>query len=202
MDIIRPFGSLPLKEEDTYARYMPFVFLERIFTDVEVDRIRDLWQEQEAFDGRVKKDGIPYVNYETRKSKIFYIEADANEWIYDKLAMACIMTNANLYKFHITGFQQRLQIANYSEGDFFGWHLDIGDKKTSLRKLSISVQLSSEDEYTGGDLQFPGSKDFVTAPKAKGSAVIFPSYIHHRITTVSSGSRKSLVGWISGPHYR
>ncbi|MCK6649860.1 MAG: 2OG-Fe(II) oxygenase, partial [Bacteroidia bacterium] len=70
------------------------------------------------------------------------------------------------------------------------------------RKLSISVQLSDAVEYEGGELQFMINQNIVTAPKEKGTAIIFPSFALHRVLPVTKGNRMSIVGWIAGPAYR
>jgi PKHD-type hydroxylase len=69
--------------------------------------------------------------------------------------------------------------------------------------LSISVQLSDPSEYEGGDLQFSLYGDrTVIAEKEQGTMVIFPSYMRHRVTPVTRGTRRSLVTWITGPPFR
>ena len=64
------------------------------------------------------------------------------------------------------------------------------------------VQLSDEEEYEGGDLQFMINNKIVDAPRKKGTIVIFPSFIMHRVTQITKGTRQSIVGWVSGPPYR
>ena len=39
-------------------------------------------------------------------------------------------------------------------------------------------------------------------PRGKGVAVLFPSYMMHRVSPVTKGTRKSLVLWVGGEHYR
>jgi PKHD-type hydroxylase len=80
--------------------------------------------------------------------------------------------------------------------------MDFGTGELSNRKLSITVQLSDPDEYEGGELQFMVNQNIFTAPKDKGTAIIFPSFALHRVTPITKGSRKSIVGWISGAPYR
>jgi PKHD-type hydroxylase len=41
-----------------------------------------------------------------------------------------------------------------------------------------------------------------TCARQKGSALLFPSYMLHRVTPVTSGTRKSLVLWVGGNPYR
>lgn len=123
-----------------------------------------------------------------------FIAPSGNEWVYDKLSAACIQANTNRYKFEITGFQTELQLASYGPQQFFEWHMDFGTGNVSNRKLSISVQLSDPDEYEGGELQFMINQNIFTATKEKGTAIIFPSFGLHRVTPVTKGVRKSIVG--------
>ena len=65
----------------------------------------------------------------------------------------------------------------------------------------MSIQLSDGDDYEGGDFEMRGS----TTPEGqrdRGSVIIFPSYLVHRVTPVSAGTRRSLVTWIEGPRWR
>ncbi len=95
-----------------------------------------------------------------------------------------------------------LQLAEYESDEFFDWHLDFGAAEVSHRKLSVTVQLSDEDSYEGGDLQFRINNRIETAPRRKGTVIVFPSFILHRVTKVSSGKRNSIVAWLSGSPYR
>jgi len=72
----------------------------------------------------------------------------------------------------------------------------------SHRKLSVTVQLSDEDSYEGGDLQFMINNRIENAPRKKGTVIVFPSFILHRVTEVTKGKRNSIVGWLSGPPFR
>ena len=69
-------------------------------------------------------------------------------------------------------------------------------------RLSISIQLSSDKEYEGGDLEFKTGRQIETAPKKNNCAILFPSYFLHRVKPVTKGVRKSLVLWISGPKFK
>ncbi|MDB2656544.1 2OG-Fe(II) oxygenase [Crocinitomicaceae bacterium] len=80
--------------------------------------------------------------------------------------------------------------------------MDFGAAEISARKLSVTVQLSDPDEYEGGDLEFMINHKTVKAPRKKGTIVVFPSFIMHRVTPITKGTRQSIVGWVSGPPYR
>lgn len=108
-------------------------------------------------------------------------------------------------------------------GDFYTWHTDSGperDDRNQLRKLSFTLQLSHPDDYEGGYFQWLESQQVFdrmhdspivdvtnaikTLPysvKDKGSIFFFPSYVHHQVTPVTRGQRKSFVGWCVGNSY-
>ena len=69
-------------------------------------------------------------------------------------------------------------------------------------KISISIQLSDENEYEGGELEFKTGMNNITAPKNFNSVLLFPSYLIHRVKPVTKGTRRSLVLWISGPKFK
>lgn len=203
MDVIRPFMNLPeIKREDINKNISLYAHIRNVFNDEEINRILKLWNEDVAAEAKINDGKNNYLQADMRKSNIIFLDPQENAWIHDKLAMACILTNANKYKFDITGFHTRLKMAEYKPGDFFEWHMDYGSGRISTRKLSFSVQLSDEHEYEGGDLQFLAASQPVNAPKEKGTIIIFPSFVTHRVTPVSSGVRKAIIGHIAGPSYR
>ena len=71
------------------------------------------------------------------------------------------------------------------------------------RKLSMTVQLTDPTEYEGGDFHLDDSVEPLPSfSKDKGSVLIFPSYINHKVSPVTKGIRRSLVAWFSGPRWR
>jgi PKHD-type hydroxylase len=65
------------------------------------------------------------------------------------------------------------------------------------------IQLTDPSLYTGGNLELQVSQppEF-NALRKKGTIIIFPSFIKHRVTKLESGERNSLVAWIEGPPWR
>ena len=101
-----------------------------------------------------------------------------------------------------------IQCTRYKQGDYYNWHTDqdirtISSSDQEVRKLSFSLQLSNEDDYVGGDLEFTDvDKKIFTAPKNRGCVIVFDSRTIHRVTNIESGIRKSLVGWVLGPRWK
>lgn len=181
--------------------FAEFIYYQGLFLPHEIDRVINFWDEDKTIKAKVSGD-IEYKE-DLRKSSVMFIDdTPDHKWIYDKLASLAIKSNNERYWFDLVGFYEELQLAKYAEGDFFDWHLDFGAGESSTRKLSITVQLSDPDEYEGGDLQFMINQEIVTTPREKGTIVVFPSFIMHRVTPITKGTRQSIVGWVSGPPYR
>lgn len=203
MAIYKPFRQVQnIKRKDYNTDLVDYVWLTNYFTPEEVQKIRAIWDDAKAIASKVNKSGSEIDREDLRRSQIMFIDGAEHEWIYTKLAAACLQINTNRFKFDLTGFQTALQLANYGPDDFFEWHMDYGAGDISNRKLSITVQLSDESEYEGGDLQFMINHNSVSAPKTLGTAIVFPSYAQHRVLPVTKGNRLSIVGWIGGPPYR
>ena len=141
-------------------------------------------------------------NYrQARKSLVRFIDYEPEiAWVFAKLRDLAKHANQS-YRFEIHGFRERLQVAEYGLGDHFDWHLDLTGGQSSLRKMSVSVLLSDPADYDGGDLEFPNTPAGKLG-RNRGGAIVFPSFMPHRVTRVTRGKRISLVAWISGPSFR
>ena len=83
-------------------------------------------------------------------------------------------------------------------------HLDYLNQKTEyVRKLSFTLQLSSPDDYEGGNVQLidDGGQSYI-APRQRGCIILFDSRTPHRVLKVTSGTRRSIVGWVVGKRWR
>lgn len=126
-----------------------------------------------------------------------------SKWIYDRIQGVARMLNDRVYQFAISGFSEHLQYTVYhgTEGGRYDWHVDQGPLRTR-RKLSISVQLSDPSQYEGCDLQFYAGNQTETAPRERGTVIAFPSYVLHRVTPCTKGTRKAIVAWTTGPQFK
>jgi len=117
-------------------------------------------------------------------------------WMFDKL-LACALKANEFYQFDIDYFDSVL-LEKYDEIALTGgWHMDIDAGRHGNRKLSMVVQLTSPDFYTGGELDIAVGKDWV-APTSVGSVIVFPSFLSHRVRPVSKGTRYSLAVCCAG----
>ena len=93
------------------------------------------------------------------------------------------------------------ELYRYEVGDFFDWHMDLGDGEIAKRKISTLIQLTKPSEYEGGELEIFGNQEHV-ASRRRGTLLIYPSYVMHRVTEVTSGLRFSLGGELVGKPFR
>ena len=69
-----------------------------------------------------------------------------------------------------------------------------------MRKLSITIILSDPTQYDGGEFIFENGEDEIF--KNQGTVIVFPSFIRHRVNSVTKGIRYSLVNWFIGPAFK
>ena len=126
-------------------------------------------------------------------------------WLFARLEEIAQRLNSQYYKYDLYGeLRERLQytIDESGQGGHYDWHVDHGAAMPDARKLSISVQLSDPSDYQGCDLELQFGDDVVAAPRTRGTVVAFASYVLHRVSPVTAGTRKSLVAWVSGPEFK
>jgi PKHD-type hydroxylase len=149
-----------------------------------------------------------------RDSNIVWI---AENWIYKELHPYIRQASANAGWNFQWDWSEACQFTKYNKGQYYDWHCDSWEGSYNnpnnpnshgkIRKLSVTLSLSDEKDYKGGELEFdmrnkdPDKKRNIRVCKEirpKGSMVVFPSFLWHRVKPVTKGSRYSLVIWNLG----
>jgi len=124
--------------------------------------------------------------------------------VYKELSSLSRFVNDHIWKYCIEGWES-FQYAEYrsEEGGHYDWHVDTTPRFNggNVRKLTFVVGLSHKHEYDGGELQLRHMPEPAKFKLGKGDFVIFPSFLLHRVTPVTRGVRKTLVGWGRGPNF-
>jgi len=178
-------------------------------------------QEQIALTGdydpnKVSDDDIKDVS-KKRKSNVVWMD---DRWIYKEIQPYIHSANENAGWNFQWDYSESCQFTKYSKEQFYDWHCDSWSKPynkpedlnthNKIRKLSVTVSLSDETEYEGGDFEFDfrnndkGSNQprLCKEIRPKGSVVVFPSFVWHRVKPVTSGTRYSLVIWNLGKPWK
>lgn len=144
----------------------------------------------------------PVYDKSIRNSNVSWLSPDqGNEWIFQKMTDVVLSLNSQYFKFDLWGFAEGIQFTEYtSPGGKYNPHIDCM-YKGRIRKLSISVQLSDPNDYEGGDFTINTGNEIIL-PREQGIGLVFPSYVLHGVKPVTSGTRYSLVAWVTGPVFK
>jgi len=138
-----------------------------------------------------------------------------DRWIYKEIQPYIHEANQKAGWNFKWDWSESCQFTKYNPGQYYDWHCDSwegvykekGPTEGKVRKLSTTVSLSDEKDYSGGELEFdfrntdPHKKRNVRVCKdilPKGSIIVFPSFVWHRVKPVKKGVRYSLVLWNLG----
>jgi len=142
---------------------------------------------------------------DVRDSKISWLyPADKMDWVFRRVTDITLNLNERFFKFDLFGLNEGFQFTNYeAPSGKYGKHIDRG-MNMSVRKLSISIQLTNPEEYEGGELKlYVGNDDEANVmDKTQGTLIIFPSYVLHEVMPVTKGERNSLVTWVTGKQFK
>ena len=223
-----PMGSAPAGMEPIgNPRQCPYLDriagLPKVFTKDECKKIIDNalnnWKEQESMIQRDKPDGKIEQNFEEDldyRNTTLFIPPAPDDWLFGQVLghIKAFNEREDGYGFHIVGLAEppnmmRYQAPNidkYGKPGKYDWHVDVGPGAVpSMRKISYSILLNP-GEYEGGefvskigrtDVVFENTGDSPDEDLT-GTMILFPSYMLHRITEVTKGTRYSLVGWAHG----
>ena len=193
----------------SYAVLLP----EPILTPEQCEKIIRIGQTQPQTKGGLMKGPTPShtIDYTYRKSTISWIPFDLAPEIYGIIFNGMATTNTNFFAFDDMQMNEPGQYAEYSKGDFYDWHIDIGVNMAPMpmvRKISMSILLNDPKEFEGGEVEIFGGKfkddtqhEHVQKLK-QGQALFFASFFLHRVNTVTEGNRKALVMWFGGTPFK
>ena len=166
-------------------------------------------------DKKLTKDQVRDIK-KKRNSDLVWLN---DTWIYKEIHPFVHEANKNAGWNFQWERSESCQFTKYKLNQYYDWHCDSWDKpydkpNTSdhgkIRKLSMTCQLTDGSEYQGGELEFDfrnydphlrdESKHLRQAKEIlpKGSIIVFPSFVWHRVKPVTKGTRYSLVMWNLG----
>ena len=151
-----------------------------------------------------------------RNSNIVFMN---DKFLYDEICPYITIANSAAKWNFDWDWCESIQFTEYKKGQHYGWHCDSLPEpsnstdinfKGKIRKLSCIISLSDASDYKGGLLEFdPRDYDPTTEKTSnkilkckhlqkRGSIVVFPSHVWHRVKPITQGIRHSLVIWCLG----
>ena len=149
--------------------------------------------------------GKPGGGKDTKKrvTTIGWIPFEEMQPMYNRVNEFIQKANRNHFGFGDIQITEQAQFTEYPEGGFYDWHTDIDvnmSHEPPVRKISMTCLLSPENQFEGGDLELMASGK--RAKLKQGHAIIFASFINHRVVPVTRGVRQSLVMWFGGEPFK
>ncbi len=175
--------------------------------------------------GKLDKKDIKNIQ-KKRKSDIVWMN---DRWIYKEIHPFIHDANRLAGWNFDWDWSESCQFTKYGVGQYYGWHCDSWEEPYKrpqnadgtwpmdhgkIRKLSVTISLVDPNEYVGGNLEFDFRNSMDTEWKKgkttkecieirpRGSIIVFPSFVWHRVTPVTKGTRYSLVIWNLGYPFR
>lgn len=183
------------------TKHYDYCYQEKRFSDVECDEIIAMGLQKGLNPAEIEGCEI---NTKVRNNDKAIIEpSPESEWLYRKLTDCITEVNNNFYEYDLTGVED-LNFLSYNKvGHGYKIHYDINQESVHYRKLSFSLQLTDDLDYTGSDLLLhtntPGG---LVSKRERGTLNFFPSFNMHEVTPLLTGKRFSLVGWVFGPPFK
>jgi len=177
-----------------------------VFTPEQCNKIIQAGRAEPRNDAQVgnekgTKSGV--IDTKTRTSHISWIPFSKMTDMYKDIERIMKTTNGNHFGFDGMEINELAQYTEYPEGGFYDWHVDNDvnmQHEPPVRKISMTLLLSPESEFEGGDLELMSEGKI--AKLKQGHAVFFASFIRHRVKPVIRGRRQSLVMWFGGTPFK
>jgi PKHD-type hydroxylase len=141
----------------------------------------------------------------------------SKRWVYDTIQPYVRIANKKAGWNFEWDWSEAAQFTIYTKGMHYNWHVDSlpepyteeGPLQGKIRKLTSVVVLSDPSEYKGGELefqfqtedpQFNKQRQIRVAKEVapKGSIIVFPSFVWHRVKPVTKGVRYTMPTWHCG----
>ena len=138
-----------------------------------------------------------------RVTTISWVPFKEMEPMYVDLNNFIQKANLNHFGFDDIKITEPAQFTEYPQGGFYDWHMDCDTNmahEPPVRKISMTLLLNDPSEFEGGDLELMAPGKF--AELKQGHAIIFASFLNHRVNPVTRGVRQSLVVWFGGKPFR
>jgi PKHD-type hydroxylase len=195
---------------DPYTRSvvtLPWVSWDNAFTEEELEKIVMYCEQFDLEPGSIFGNPSKEVTEAHRVSDVrFHNRNPETSWIFDRLNFVIQAANEQFYGFDLNGYEKfQYTVYTADKNSRYDWHMDTNmsaNTNEMTRKLSMTMCLN--DSFEGGEFHINLGKEEepLIIPAIKGRIIMFPSFMIHRVTPVTLGTRRSLVIWVMGPKFQ
>lgn len=125
--------------------------------------------------------------------------ASAPDWLVERVT-DLVEEAAGQFEFDVSHALEDFKLIRYARNNRVAWHVDCAGGPTATRKLTLTALLSAPSDFDGGALTVAGYPNELH--RDIGDVVIFPSFLAHKVTTVTRGTRHTLIAWAHGTPFR
>jgi len=182
-------------------------YFKQAFSKNECDWLVEYAKTFTAREATIGHGGKAVIDPSFRRSTVRWLSHTdpALELLVRKIENMALKANASAFGFDIAGFHE-LQFTEYNSDNegTYNWHTDNNWKRDTPfdRKISMVMQLSEPEAYTGGKLLLENDPLPDDVFRNQGDVIFFPSFNKHMVSPVKLGTRHSLVTWFVGPKFR
>ena len=177
-----------------------------LFTPSQCQDIINIGHEQKPEEAQVGVAKATGGKHDTKKriTTISWIPFTTMPQMYKIIERSMLQANGNHFGYEGMQLTEYAQFTEYPKGGFYDWHMDAEVNcrhEPPVRKISMTILLSNQSEFEGGDLEFmtEGNKP---PQLLQGQAIYFYSFLRHRVAKIKKGVRRSLVMWFGGPPFK
>lgn len=189
------------------ANHELVAYVDNVFSNEQLEFLlsEDNWKGLRV--GYVGEDSRAVYNPEIRSMLGTEIDFNKLDFMYwENLEIAINEANSQFLHVDIDTILETLQLMKYTEEikGHYDWHIDTNLARNSVvRKLTMIVMLSDpEKDFEGGELLVRLGNSETSLKQVQNRAWIFPSWLPHKVSPVTKGTRKVAVVWVSGPEWR
>ena len=142
----------------------------------------------------------PIANIDLNVRNVLRLPLPMNQGIGATLTSTALNINHQFWKFIVTHSNQT-EFLMYDVNGKYESHVDtfhqISDETRKLTALAIL-----NDDFEGGKFYIQNGHERIYPPQAKGSIIVFPSFMLHGVEPVTKGMRYTVVTWMVGPYFK
>ena len=166
-----------------------------LLTSEEVGALLQIAQAGQFSDGRASAGAYLH----GVKNNLQHEATPEQEQRIQQIVIGALMRNAEFSSFALPRRVMPPRLARYESGMGYGSHIDqafMGQGEPMRSDLSMTLFLSDPTQYQGGELviETPIGEQEIKLPV--GDAVVYATTVHHRVATVSQGTRLVAVTWM------
>ena len=160
----------------------------KIFTNEQVEDILSKFNNKKFVDGK-NTQNLSTI-YDIKENKEILINSKVDEYIANLLKENTLIKKV----YSPTKVKNRIY-NNYTTNDFYDYHIDSFQSSDSKMLYNYGFTISLSDDFEGGEFVLQTEAGEVGYKVGKGEIVIFPIIYPHKVSKVTAGCRKNIIGW-------